>query len=68
VNEEKIEGRLGAIAGFSGFALYLWFSFISQDMTYVVGGMLFLIAMAAGIYVLRTKKVDIQDSSSPLPK
>jgi len=68
VNEEKIEGRLGAIAGFSGFALYLWFSLITQDMTYLAAGMLFLIAMVAGIYVLRTKRAAIQDSSIPIRK
>lgn len=66
--EEKVEGRLGAIAGFFGFALYLWFSLISQDLIYAFTGMLFLIAMVAGIYALRTKKEVTQDYSNPINK
>jgi len=56
LNEVRVEERLGAIAGLSGFALFLWFFLITQDLTYTIAGILFLIAMVVSIYALRTKR------------
>ena len=64
MKDERVEGFLGVIAGLFGFLFFLWLTIISQDPEYVAIGTLFLIAMAAGIYVLRNGKAITVERSS----